>query len=365
MVTAILVDDERPALRGLEFFLRPYPEISIVGMYTNPLIALDEIGRLRPEAVFLDINMPQLKGVDLASKILDVSPGTDIVFVTAFDQYAVEAFEIHALDYILKPINQERLRKTVERLVQKKPLLKEKSARKLQIKCLGWFQVTWEGQEPIKWRTEKTKELFAFLLYNQGRDVSKDELLDRLWTEIDPEKAIRQLYNGIYYIRKALEEYDVDRSLICIDSNYNLKLGPVDFDVKNFCDLTNSTESDTLETLEVMESLYAGDYLEGEDYQWTDSERESLARLYQQCLIKLSQHYVKKKNFEKAESILIKAYLKNPYEEIITELLLRLYMETGEKSKAVIHFNSYSKLLQEDLDIEPNAKLYRIYQSIK
>jgi len=114
-----------------------------------------------------------------------------------------------------------------------------------------------------------------------------------------------------------------------------------------------------------MEALYGGDYLEGEDFPWTYSERESLGKLYQKCLIKLSQQYIEKKQFDKAESKLAKAYVKNPYEETITELLLRLYMKTGEKSKAVRHFNSYIKLLKEDLDIKPNDKLYEIYQSIK
>jgi len=86
MIKAVLVDDERPALRGLEHLLKSYPEISISGMYTNPLKAIDEIGQLKPEIVFLDINMPQLKGIDAASRILDSRPDTDIVFVTAFVQ---------------------------------------------------------------------------------------------------------------------------------------------------------------------------------------------------------------------------------------------------------------------------------------
>jgi len=120
MIRAVLVDDERPALRGLEHLLKNYSEVSIIGMYTNPLIAIEEIGFLKPQVVFMDINMPQLKGIDAASRILDLSPDTDIVFVTAFDQYAIEAFEIHALDYILKPISTERLGKTIERMMMKK-----------------------------------------------------------------------------------------------------------------------------------------------------------------------------------------------------------------------------------------------------
>jgi len=365
MIKAVLVDDERPALRGLEHLLKSYQEISITGMYTNPLKAINEIERLKPQVVFLDINMPQLRGIDAASSILDSSSDTDIVFVTAYDEYAVEAFELHALDYLLKPVTPDRLKKTLERVMKKKPMIKESSGQKLHIRCLGRFQVSLGNREPIKWRTEKTRELFAFLLHNPGRDISKEELIEKLWTEDDPEKAIRQIYNGIYYIRKALEEYGIDGSLISIGSSYNLKLGSVDYDVGRFYELEKSNPADSLETLEEMEALYTGDYLEGEDYPWAYFERESLEKLYLQCLIKLSKQYIEKKQFDKAESKLTKAYGKNPYEEIITELLLRLYMEIGEKSKAVRHFNAYSKLLKEELGIEPDDKLYEFYQSVK
>jgi len=365
MIKAVLVDDEKPALRVLEHLLKAYPEISIAGMYTNPLKAVEEIGRLKPEAVFLDINMPQLRGIDAASMILDASPGTDIVFVTAYDQYAIEAFELNALDYLLKPTTEDRLKKTVERLMKRKPAPRESGAQRLRIKCLGRFQVAWEDREPIKWRAEKNRELFAFLLHNHGRAISKEELLDRLWPDDNPEKAVRQLYNGIYHIRKALEEYGVDRNRIAIDSNYHLKLGPVDYDIRRFLELEKSDPAGSLEALEEMDALYDGDYLEGEDFPWADLERERLIRLHLQCQIKLSKRYIERKQFDKAESILEKAYHKSPYEEAVTEYLLGLYMEKGEKSKAVRHYNAYAKLLEDELGIKPDGRLKDIFLSAK
>jgi two-component SAPR family response regulator len=365
VITVVLVDDMRPALRELEFLLGKYPEFSITGMYTDPLTAIEKIVEQKPQVVFLDINMPQLQGIDAASRILDLSPDTEIVFVTAYDRYAVEAFEVHAMDYLLKPVSPDRLKKTAERLIKRKSLVRESNNRKLQIQCLGSFQVAWEGEEPIKWRAEKTRELFAFLLHKQGRNISREEILDKLWPEDEPEKAIRQLYNGIYHIRKVLEQYRIDRSLIKIDSSYHLKLGSVFYDVGRLYELGKSTPADSLETLEEMESLYTGEYLQDKDYPWALFERESLEKLFQQCLLKLSQQYIEKKQFVKAENALLKAYRKNPYEEIITELLLRLYAETGEKSKAVRHFNAYATLLAEDLGIKPDGKLYDLYRLAK
>ena len=364
MITVVLVDDMRPALRELEFLLKKYPEINITGMYTDPLTAIEEIAQLKPQVVFLDIHMPQLQGIDAASRILNSSPKTDIIFVTAFDQYAVEAFELHALDYLLKPVDEVRLEKTIVRLQEKTPTKKTMQAKKLKISCLGQLRVGWEDQEPIKWRAEKTKELFAYLLQNAGRGISKDELLDQLWSDAEPTKAIRQLYNGIYYIRKALQEYGIDESLVSIGSNYTLELGSVDYDVSYYYKFEKGNYAETIGELEILDNLYAGDYLEAEYYPWADYEKERLGKLFQQCLIKLAKLYKEQKQYAKAESKLIKAYVRNPYEEGTTELLLRLFMETGEKSKAVRHFNAYSKLIEDELGVKPGQELVKLYQSM-
>ncbi len=362
MITAVLVDDMRPALRELEFLLKKYPDISIEGMYTDPLAAIERIGAAKPQAVFLDISMPQLQGMDAASRILELSPETDIVFVTAYDQYAVEAFELHAMDYLLKPITEERLEKTVERLRGKSPLRRERRGSKLQIRCFGRFRMGWEGQEPIKWRIEKARELFAYLLQNHGRSISKDELLDRLWPEDDPEKAVKQLYNSSYYIRKALNAYGIDGDLISMNSSYSLKCGSVDWDVERFCELFEKSGGNRSKALEEMEELYTASYLEGEFYPWSDFESERLSRLYDQCVLELSKSYIGEKLYDKAERVLLKAYNANPYLEEISELLLILYRESGNKGSAIRHFKTYADFLEKELGIKPEKKLQELIE---
>ena len=360
MITAILVDDMRPALRELEFLLKQYPDISIAGMFTDPLSAIKEIGERKPQVVFLDINMPQLQGMDAASRILDLSPETDIVFVTAYDQYAIEAFELHAMDYLLKPIAKERLERTLDRLRKKTPASVEHPSLKLQIRCFGRFQMGWEGQEPIKWRIEKARELFAYLLQNHNRNISRDELLDTLWPEDSPDRAVKQLYNGIYYIRKALEAYGIGSSLICIGNDYNLKLGPVDWDVRRFCELCESNPEKGLETLEEIAMLYTCDYLYGEYYPWSDFEREKLSRRYDHIIIELSKKYIKDKKYDSAEKVLLNSFHRNPFAEEISELLLKLYIEAGRKSSAIRHFNTYAALIKEELGIQPDKRLQEL-----
>ncbi|MDM4765076.1 LytTR family DNA-binding domain-containing protein [Pelomonas sp. SE-A7] len=112
--TAVLADDEPHLLRVLSDRLRElWPELQIVGTAVNGLEAAEQIGTLQPDIAFLDIQMPGLSGLDVAQGI---EGPTRVVFVTAYDQHALAAFEHEALDYVLKPVRPERLAMTVERL---------------------------------------------------------------------------------------------------------------------------------------------------------------------------------------------------------------------------------------------------------
>ena len=111
-IRTLLVDDEEIARRGLRVRLERAKEIEVVGECQNGLEAIDTINLLSPDLVFLDVQMPELSGFDVLRSVRPkVMP--HVVFVTAFDQYAVRAFEVHALDYLLKPIDDERFAATL------------------------------------------------------------------------------------------------------------------------------------------------------------------------------------------------------------------------------------------------------------
>lgn len=364
MLKAILIDDEKYALEELTFLLAAHSEIDIIGAYTNSIAGLEAIEQLQPHVVFLDIEMPQLKGTDIASRLLQVCPHVDIVFITAFNQYAIRAFELHALDYLMKPVEPLRLAKTVERLLKNRKTAQKKLIAQLHLQLLGSFQIAWSDQEPIKWRAEKNKELMAFLLHSQGRRVSKEEILDTLWPNYDPEKALVQLYNGIYYIRKTMRDYRIPKNILHIDSQYNLILHTVATDAMQIRQLAQSTVADEQATLERIETLYQGDYFAGEDYPWMFDERQRLEKIYVTCLVKLANLYIKAHRLAQAEDRLLKAYTKNPYEEEITILLLQLYKEQGKKSAAIQHFQHYEQILREELHILPEKRIISLYQLI-
>jgi two-component system, LytTR family, response regulator len=115
MLSALIVDDEPLAREELRLLLEASTGIEVVGECAHALEALPAIHRLKPDVLFLDIQMPRISGLELVS-MLDPEQLPHIVFVTAFDEYALRAFEEHALDYLLKPVDPARLARTLARL---------------------------------------------------------------------------------------------------------------------------------------------------------------------------------------------------------------------------------------------------------
>lgn len=117
MIRALVIDDERLARQELKNLLQNFEQIQIVGESGNADEALDLIDRENPDLIFLDIQMPGKNGFELLEEIQGKAP--DVVFVTAYDEYALKAFEVNALDYLMKPVDEERLAELVQQLDKK------------------------------------------------------------------------------------------------------------------------------------------------------------------------------------------------------------------------------------------------------
>lgn len=128
-IRALLVDDEDLARHVLRELLNCHPEVEIAGECANGFDAVKAVAEQKPDLIFLDVQMPKLTGFDVLELI-----GTDIpvIFVTAYDQHAMRAFEVHAVDYLLKPVGRERfeaaLKRAKDRVTEKKPMASELAA---------------------------------------------------------------------------------------------------------------------------------------------------------------------------------------------------------------------------------------------
>lgn len=137
--TCMIIDDERPAREELAYLLSQYDDIEIIGQADSVSGAVRAIRKNRPDFIFLDIRMPGRNGFDLIPDIKDMPKPPLVVFVTAYDRYAVKAFEKNAVDYIMKPFSQARLAKSLARI---RETLRLKSGGGVQKKLEQFFEKT-------------------------------------------------------------------------------------------------------------------------------------------------------------------------------------------------------------------------------
>src|SRR6059058_2283123 len=120
-IRPLLVDDEAPARSELRYLLAAHPQIEVVGEAASASEALELARELRYDVVFLDVEMPGLTGVEAAPLVRERRDPPAVVFVTAHERYAIDAFAVEAFDYMLKPVEPDRLARVVERLSQRRP----------------------------------------------------------------------------------------------------------------------------------------------------------------------------------------------------------------------------------------------------
>ncbi|NLC67928.1 MAG: response regulator [Clostridiaceae bacterium] len=117
IIKTMLIGDEQVALEQLKCIVEQYEELEVLKAFADSEKVLQKISKIKPDLVFLDISIPGSNGFMTAEKIKNIAPSTEIVFVTAYDDYAIRAFEINAMDYILKPVTKSRIDKTIKRAI--------------------------------------------------------------------------------------------------------------------------------------------------------------------------------------------------------------------------------------------------------
>jgi len=159
----LIIDDELPAREEIARLLRKEPDIRILGQCANAIEGISAINRLNPEIVFLDIQMPRISGLEMLS-MLDPEKMPRIVFLTAFNEYALQAFDQNAFDYLLKPIDPVRLDVTLKRLRRDRspsPVMFNAAAPLKQIPCPGHQRVLLIKIDDIEYATSNTSGVYV------------------------------------------------------------------------------------------------------------------------------------------------------------------------------------------------------------
>ena len=174
----LIVDDEQTAAADLKnVLLSIVPDASIATADSaNGAIAVCK--KKEFDVVFLDIRMPGMDGLTLAKEIRAIRPMVNIVIVSAYPQYALDAFRLYASAYILKPAMKDEVQEVLSNL--RNPVKQE--TKGLYVKCFGNFEVFYDG-EPVRFSRAKTKEMFAYLIDRRGASATNAELRAVLWDD--------------------------------------------------------------------------------------------------------------------------------------------------------------------------------------
>ncbi|MDF2986978.1 MAG: two component transcriptional regulator, LuxR family [Eubacterium sp.] len=207
MIKTIVLDDEWYNLEEVCALVEKTGFMKIEGKYMNPLKALEEVASLHPQVAFIDIEMPELDGLTFAERLLEINPGVMVAFITSWNQYAVQAFELNALDYVMKPIKEERFQKLVEK-IRTEISRNERSSYAERVLSLYEKQDDFTSEQPSIHLTERETQVLTLL--SQG--LTQREIAERLYLSVSSiKKHLESIYtkfcvnNKISAVQKARE----------------------------------------------------------------------------------------------------------------------------------------------------------------
>jgi len=376
MIKTMLIDDENKALDYLEYQLKNISGLDIVGKYINPLEGLKIMDQQKIDLVFLDIEMPSINGLELAKKMLEKNSSLSVVFITAYKKYAVKAYEINTIDYILKPVSYERLVKTLKRLNLAElefPVIDSLNKLDMYVNLFGNIDFyknirSKKVKININWITAKTKELFLFMLNNRGKIINRSDLVKAIWPHLEQDKAIKQLYNSIYQIRSVLGIYNDNFTIMTELNGYKMIVKNVTIDVEEFEKIVNNKliiSDITLPDYEIALSLFTGNYLGENDYIWSDEEKQKYELMWLELAYTMVEYHQEKREFSKAITVSLKIIQLFPFEEDAHFNIMKSYHQLGRTTMIHTHYNKFKNLLTDKLGCEPDPEIKNWYDNLK
>ena len=357
MIRVIIVDDELPALKMAESVLREFDDVLICGTFSDQDQLLECIPTVEVDLLLLDIKMPCMHGLELAERINEIRSDIFIVFVTAYDSYAIEAFETDALDYIMKPITEERMKKTLERYIKRCGDQKNnEKPRRIYVRSFGRFSVESEDGEKMNFRTVKAEELLAFLIHHQGNPVSKEKIMGELWYDRDADRAQSILYTTLYQLRKDLENFGLSNVVensrreggIC-----RLLWSPDYWDCREYTDAYKQYKDGRLsiENVKRVVEIHQNGYLTDNGYVWTGEKRAELELNCSELLQSIVDAEVQKQRFEFALIYLKKWAEIFPFNESIYTKIIAIYLIMNNKEAAILHYQKIKKMFAKEVNL--------------
>ncbi len=263
-MTAICVDDERLLMEDTAAMCLSLPEISEVKGFVKSRDALEWLENNAVDLALLDIDMPDMNGIELAMRIKEKQPDTAILFLTGYEQYALDAFRVHASGYLLKPINRERLAAEVAYALKGRPA---RTTGHIAVRTFGEFDLFVDGRA-VSFPRAKAKELLAYLVDRQGGSVTRSAAFAALWEDAPYDRSKQKYLDVIIRsLRDTLASHGAGEILSVEKGTLRIRPELIDCDLYRFI----SGDVDAI-------NAYRGEYMSA--YPWASISEAWVERRY-------------------------------------------------------------------------------------
>ncbi len=259
------VDDEVLALEDFEDTCREIGIKDDIVKFNNPLDALSYAAINKVDIAFLDIEMPVIKGIELAKRIKAVSKNVRIVFATGYGEYALDAFSADAVDYVMKPYDSAAIKRAFEKAMLVKDVSTES---RITVNTFGFFDIFVDGKS-VNFTSAKSKELLALLVDRNGGVVSTEQAISILWEGRKYDETVQSLFRKVLKsLRASLEEAGI--SDILIDNRNQRSIDKSKFTCDYYEFLANGKSDKT---------KFFGKYME--QYPWARETEAQIAKMFE------------------------------------------------------------------------------------
>lgn len=374
----LIVDDEPGMLLTMKRLLANMEGVELVGSFQNAAGVLDFVQDRDVDLAFLDIKIATDDGLELARRLRLVRVDLDIVFTTSHSDFAMEAYDVYPLDYMVKPISRKRLAQTITRAASRRSAPSDQAEpsdqaddlrlNRLTVRGLGCFDASSKQAGAVKWISKKSMELFAYLLVNRGRNVTKSRILEDIFPEMPLKNAEMYLNTAVYQLRKALSLHGFKEIVISAHEQYRVDLDQADVDFIQFeqgVEELAEIHAANVAAAITLEKQFAGELFEDKSFMWAAVERERLMLLFEAFAKRLASWLLAAQRYREAAHIARKLVSRNEFEEESNLLLLDIVGVMGDRQSLRHHYERYTQLLFQELGVQPSPLIHRLYEKYK
>ncbi|MET4562945.1 response regulator [Lysinibacillus parviboronicapiens] len=368
MIRAVLIDNEPLALHYFQNKLQNFQQIEVVQTFTSVKLFLNNLPSMEFEVIFLEIKLDELNGLEVADIIKTDRPHVSVIFITSYRDFAIQAYEVGGLDYLLKPISLARLEKTVLRIEHEfsmQQLTQQASNTVLNVQCFDQFAV-YSNNSLVSFKTEKTKELFSYFILHPNMPIHRDYLIEILWPNLDYVRAKSNLHTALSYLRKTLTNIGYSNCIIFSNKYYIFEKPNIMcdlYDFQQFYSDFSKLESPPIFLINQCLTIYKNGLLVYDDYSWATTYKDKLYKSYIDLLDKGFQATVLT-DTETAIDYLNTLLAYDPYNEQKLEYYLQVLMNAGHHKQAHKILLAYEQKLKEDLALSPSPNLKEISKKL-